>query len=982
MSAIWGAIDLNGNPIKKREQKLLREAFDKCVIDRYEELITENIYMGCGIQYFVPEAKMEQLPYSQGEIFFTADAVLDNRKELCEKLGLSWAENEQIPDGELLYLVYKRFGRSCLDDLLGAYTFVWYDKQAGKIEMIADAVGNRCVYYRMLDNVFYFSSLLEPLVQLSEKSKINDRWLVDFLAMDHLVMVNETEETPIDDIYRIAPAQYIAVTKEKIDKEIYWNPFEKAFYQECQTDEDYKRCFGELWNRAVVDVIRTDAETAIMLSGGLDSTAVAAVAAPYLKEQGKALYSYTSVPMKGYEYNKESYNIDDESEDVRNTAKYYGNIETDFIDLDGKTPWELMDEELKTLEIPYKSIQNSLWLVESMRRAYKKNARLILSGSYGNTTISYTDLNVYMNTLYNKKQYRKLKQEVYAFAANMGFSPRYALQQIYNVNKQEYEENVHIYRNSYVNREMTEKLGTKQRLEASSEGLFETSKNFEEYKKVMVNFHALRQIGEVVTKHTLATGVLLRDPTKDKRIIEFCLSIPMEQFCKEGIDRRLVKEYLKEKIPHHVIRFDKQGKQSADLQYRFCKNNWEKIRQEWIAIYEKYANSRLVDTVYAKRQLLEQPKCEAYSNFDLTRHMYTIQVLQYEAYMLENYPLGHSCILDYERKEEQKEELITVIIPVYNTKKYLRKCVESVCKQTYQKLEIILVDDGSTDGSEELCDELAKEDKRILVIHKGNEGVSRARNAALDIAKGAIITFVDSDDWIEEEMYAKLYELLEEQNADIACCAMRRVTGDKVSDFSSNRVKVFYGTEMISTYLTGRDKCIFTPAVWNRLYRRHIIEGIRFPDIDKYEDCAINAYIMAQVKKGVFIDRAYYNYRIREESLSHVKMDNKAAADFIYANQEQEKHLVSRLQGSDRRRNRFNYYCLLLDTYCSLRNKEGFAEGCRLLKQEMHRIRKETRTGIYEKMDISLKDKMHILASTYLLESYFWIDMVRKKMKI
>lgn len=979
MSAIWGAIDLNGNPINEREKHILRDAFQKCIIDRYEEISSENVYMGCGIQYFVPEAREEKLPYERNTIFYTADVVLDNRKELCEKLGLSWQENKHIPDGELLYRVYERFGKSCLDDLLGLYTFVWYDKKAGKIEMIADVAGNRCVYYRMIDGIFYFSSLLEPLVQLLDKSKVNDRWLTDFLAMDHLIMVNETEETPIHDVYRIAPAQYISITKEQLDKEIYWNPFEKKLYQNLRTDEEYKKCFCELWSETVKDAMRTDAETAIMLSGGLDSTAVAAVAAPYLKEKGKTLYSYTSVPMQGYEYNKKGYDIDDESEDVRKTAEYYGNIDTEFIDLDGKTPWELMGEEFKTLEIPYKSIQNSLWLVESMRRAYKKNARIILSGSYGNTTISYTDLNVYMNTLYNKKKYRSLLKEVKAFSANMGFSSKYALQQITNVNHQKYEENIHIYRNSYVNRQMAEKLGTKQRLEDSSKELFANARNFDVYKRVMVNFHALRQIGELVTKHTLATGVLLRDPTKDKRIIEFCLSIPMEQFCKGGVDRRLVKEYLKEMMPQHVIRFDKQGKQSADLKYRFCINNWEKIRQEWIQTYQKYANSRLVDTVYAKRQLLEQPNCEAYTNFDLTRHMYTIQVLQYEAHMAGNYPLGCKENLEKERKKEQ--ELITVIIPVYNTKQYLRECVESVCKQTYQNLEIILVDDGSNDGSGELCDELAKEDNRIFVIHKENEGVSKARNIALDKAKGEIITFVDSDDWIDEEMYAKLYELLVEQEADLACCAMRKVKGDKVADFSTNRVKVFYGMEMGATYLTGKEQCIITPAVWNRLYRREIIGDIRFPEIDKYEDCAINAHVLSKIRKGVFIDRAYYNYRTREESLSRVKIDNKAAENFIYAHQEQERLLVSQLHGSDRYRNRFNYFCLLLDTYCALRGRKETEKGAKALKKEMHRIRKEARIGIREEMNIGIKDKVQLLAATYLLESYFGINAVRKKMK-
>ena len=158
-----------------------------------------------------------------------------------------------------------------------------------------------------------------------------------------------------------------------------------------------------------------------------------------------------------------------------------------------------------------------------------------------------------------------------------------------------------------------------------------------EYRHDMVHFLAMRQIGEAITKHSLISGVLQRDPTKDKRIIEFCIHLPMEQFCKEGIDRRLVKIYLKDILPPHVIRFQKQGKQSADIRYRLSLN-WESIRNEWIQIYETYEGSRYVNTVYAKRQLINQPDINEYSDFDLTRHMYTLFVLKYEAYISKTYP--------------------------------------------------------------------------------------------------------------------------------------------------------------------------------------------------------------------------------------------------------------------------------------------------------------------------------------------------------
>lgn len=981
MSAIWGAIDLQGNPIKGEQRKILRKAFDKCVIDRYEELYCENVYMGCGIQYFTPEAKEEVLPKKQENIFFTADVVLDNRQELCEKLNISLEESKNMPDGEILYEAYKKYGKSCLNDLLGAYTFVWYDKQKNEIELISDAVGNRCLYYRLIGSILYLSSLIEPLAQISDETKTNDRWLVDFLAMDHLFMVNETEETPIQDIYRVAPAQYIRVSKERVEKEAYWKPFENYQEYHFKSDEEYKKRFRVLWDKSVKDVMRTDTETAILLSGGLDSTAVAAVAAPYLKEKKKKLFSYTSVPMKGYEYNKEGDAVEDETEDVLKTAEFYGNIETDFVDLEGKTPWELMQAEFTHLEIPFKSVQNCLWLEDSMRRAYDKGARLILTGSYGNTSISFTNLNVYMNTLFKQNKFGKLRREVKQFANTMGFDAKYAYKQIFHDSKQVYEKNIYPYRNSFVIREMAEELGTEERLSAMERDIVETSKSFEAYRSNFVLFLAMRQIGEIETKQSLATGVLVRDPTKDKRVIEFCIHLPMEQFCKEGIDRRLVKVYLKEIMPPHVFSFQKKGKQSADLQYRFCQNNWEMIRQEWIQIYDTYAQSRYVDTAYAKRQLIEKTDCHEYTAFDLVRHMYTIQVLQYEVYMIKKY----SSEKQEERLEKQANEqkpLISVIIPVYNVKEFLGCCVKSVCEQTYQNLEIILIDDGSTDGSGELCDYLAKKDARIHAIHKKNAGVAKARNTGLDVATGELIAFVDSDDWIEPGMYAKMFELMEEQKADLVFCGYRKIMQDKILNFSKNRVRVFYGKELLDTYLTGHDLCLLTPAVWNRLYKREMIGDVRFAEIYKYEDCVFNAQIMPKSRKSVYIDKAYYNYRMCTSSLTHEKESQADVESFVYANCEQEKWVTCQLSESSIRKNQLNYYCLLLDIYCKIRGKSDMANARKLLKQEFCRIRKEARFGIFEKMEISMKDQVQLFASTYILESYFLIEKIRKRNKI
>lgn len=132
-----------------------------------------------------------------------------------------------------------------------------------------------------------------------------------------------------------------------------------------------------------------------------------------------------------------------------------------------------------------------------------------------------------------------------------------------------------------------------------------------------------------------------------------------------------------------------------------------------------------------------------------------------------------------------EEPLISVIVPVYNVEKYLDKCVDSIVNQTYKNLEIILVDDGSPDNCPKMCDDWARKDKRIRVIHKKNGGVSSARNLGINNANGECIGFVDSDDWIEKKYIQKLYETLIQEGADIALCGCNRVTGTNIEKINA-----------------------------------------------------------------------------------------------------------------------------------------------------------------------------------------------------
>ena len=161
-----------------------------------------------------------------------------------------------------------------------------------------------------------------------------------------------------------------------------------------------------------------------------------------------------------------------------------------------------------------------------------------------------------------------------------------------------------------------------------------------------------------------------------------------------------------------------------------------------------------------------------------------------------------------------EKDLISIIVPVYNVEAYLDRCMESILKQTYKRLEIILVDDGSTDSSREKCDAYAKQDSRIKVIHKKNSGLSDARNAGLALATGDYIGYVDSDDWIEPDMYQSLYDACAEHDAELAVCRYFREYQDRTEAGGTGKVVPLSRDELLKIYISGNDEYVIYNSVW------------------------------------------------------------------------------------------------------------------------------------------------------------------------
>ncbi len=208
---------------------------------------------------------------------------------------------------------------------------------------------------------------------------------------------------------------------------------------------------------------------------------------------------------------------------------------------------------------------------------------------------------------------------------------------------------------------------------------------------------------------------------------------------------------------------------------------------------------------------------------------------------------------------------ISIIVPIYNMEKYLRQCLDSIKNQIFCDWECILVDDGSKDASAAICDEYAAEDVRFKVIHKENGGLSSARNAGLKACIGDLIGFVDSDDWIEPQMYEVLYNLINDYDADIAVVGyIKEFIGRHSNKHITKKIKILTGEEAIIEL--GFDR--IPNYVWNKLQKRSIIT-CDFPIGRNFEDLYVYGEWLKNVKKMVFDSTPLYHYRMRMGSIIH-----------------------------------------------------------------------------------------------------------------
>ncbi len=226
--------------------------------------------------------------------------------------------------------------------------------------------------------------------------------------------------------------------------------------------------------------------------------------------------------------------------------------------------------------------------------------------------------------------------------------------------------------------------------------------------------------------------------------------------------------------------------------------------------------------------------------------------------------------------DNRLNNLVSLIVPVFNVAPYLERCVESICHQTHKDIEIILVDDGSNDGSSEICDHMARRDNRIRVIHQVNAGLSAARNVGIEYATGEFLSFVDSDDWILPHFVETMLDIATTSGCKLVMCENQRVKGKELFVSNKGTYKIFTQDEVIPRFLKGE-----WVSAWGKLYQRSLFDGIRFPIGRNNEDYAILIYIFEQCPQIAYTADPLYCYIIRYGSITNSSLNEHSFDEYL-----------------------------------------------------------------------------------------------------
>ena len=616
MSAICGIFYCDGRQAAQETGAAMMRELGIYHADAVGSWQAGQVFFGCHAQHITPESVREILPYHDvlADLAITADAIIDNRAELCDKLGINNSWQKGMADSLLILKAYQKWGQECPKYLVGDFAFAIWDNKRQELFCAVDHTGTRTFYYYKSNGLFAFSTLIKPLLALPGISKQhNEAWIADFLAMPCVSHQLDPELTPYQNVHLLPAGNRMTVGPDGASKQVYWQVEGQPELQ-LKSDSEYEEAFREVFGEAVRCRLRSIRPVGVMLSGGMDSTSVACMAARELAGSGQRLLAFSAVPMTGYRDWLPASCPADETPYIEAVREYTRNMDVTYCRFDGKHPLSDTDQFLAMLEQPYKIFENLFWVAGIMEAAQERNVGVILNGAEGNVTISWGYVQPYLLTLLRAGRWRQLFHESSAIARRYKRPGRMLLHLYAELLPYEIKR----YLNRHKDREWCKNLQDLSPINPCFASRALVQERFQRFgydpfcvkpvdcleeRKQRLSPDLFSHGGVLYTKKSLAYKMAMRDPTADKRVIEFCLSVPDSQYVRDGKGRFLLRRAMSGIIPDKVrLNETTRGRQSADWVQR-VQPSWPELAAEIRNIGTREAEKEYLDIARIQREL-------------------------------------------------------------------------------------------------------------------------------------------------------------------------------------------------------------------------------------------------------------------------------------------------------------------------------------------------------------------------------------------
>ena len=503
-------------------------------------------------------------------------ARIDNKQEVTSLVGLRPGGDETAPScNRIILKAFEKWSTGAVNRLTGDFAFALWDEKQRELFLARDHFGNTGLYYVVKDHVLVFSSFLKPLLFLPGLTHRPDDLHVAGLLT---VFLPCGSSTMYEDIRRMPPAHYLLTGQGDVHVRKYY-ALEDTPSLRLQNDEAYVDAFREVFNRAVADRMAAPTKkTGVTLSGGLDSGAVAVTAARILKEHGRRLHAFTHVPSFSTDDGvDEALRFGDESEYVRKTAGRAGNIGTNWVTSPNTGPVSGQDQLLGHFPEPIYSAVNSFWLLRVLQRAQEEGIATLLTGQMGNATISWSGAGTLAN-LAKTWRWAAMTREAKSFSrlhgkplwrilgAQVGIPLAPAF--LYRFYSSRWKGIASVEDYSAIHPDFVRRINLLDRMrQRGHDPWFQPVSGCRLMQTNLIR-PGMSNVGCFWHEAGHAFGIDILDPTLDRRVMEFCIAIPDDQYFKDGVDRRLVRRAFKGMMPDEVLLNRRKGLQSADIVYR------------------------------------------------------------------------------------------------------------------------------------------------------------------------------------------------------------------------------------------------------------------------------------------------------------------------------------------------------------------------------------------------------------------------------